>query len=71
MRRSTDPNEGGSGALTAEGERHAGTQRPGQKQDDLRDPNGGTYGTPVGTGEQNEAHTTVPAGLEHRKEKTG
>ena len=26
---------------------------------------------PVGTGEQNEAHTTVPAGLEHRKEKTG
>ena len=38
-----------------------------KQQGDLRDPNGGTYGTPVGTGEQNEAHTTMPAGLEHRK----
>ena len=38
-----------------------------KQQDDLRDPNGGTYGTATGGSEQNEAHTTAPEGFEHRK----
>jgi hypothetical protein len=38
-----------------------------KQQSYLRDPNGGTNGTPRGDGEQNEALTTMPAGLGHRE----
>jgi hypothetical protein len=34
-----------------------------KQQEGLRDGEGGTYGTPRGGGEQNEAHTTIPEGL--------